>query len=76
MSTVLRQLEDLKEAIKNTAEWEDMISVEEISKKTGNKSIQVVKDILNEKGLRHVAKFGKTYLYSRSEFLKLIKQTA
>jgi len=76
MSAILKQLETLKEAVQNTAEWEDLVSVEEIAKKAGSKSIQAVKDILAEKGLKHVAKIGKTYLYSRSELLKAIKQTA
>lgn len=71
---VLKQLEELKEAVKNTAQWEDMISVEEISKKSGDKSIQAVKDILNEKGLKPVGKFGKTYLYSKAELLKVFKE--
>lgn len=74
MSVVLKQLEELKEAVKNTAQWEDMISVEEISKKSGDKSIQAVKDILNEKGLKPVGKFGKTYLYSKAELLKVFKE--
>jgi hypothetical protein len=74
VSAVLKQLEELKEAVKNTAQWEDMISVEEIARKTGGKSIQVVKDILNEKGLKHVAKIGKTYLYSKAELLKVFKE--
>lgn len=75
-SVVLKQLEELKQAVKDTAEWENLVSVEEISKKTGDKSIQAVKDILNEKGLKPVGKIGKTYLYSRAELLKTIKQSA
>lgn len=70
---ILKQLEELKEAIRLTVEWEDMVSAEEISKKTGGKSIQAVKDLLDEKGLRPVAKFGKTYLYSKAELLKSIR---
>ena len=73
MSAVLKQLEQLKETVQTIAEWEDLVSVEEISKKT-DKSVQAVKDILSDKGLKHVAKFGKTYLYSRSELMKAIRK--
>jgi hypothetical protein len=72
-SAILKQIEQLKEALQNTAEWEDLVSVEDISKKTGDKSIQAVKDILNDKGLKPVGKIGKTYLYARGELLKAIR---
>jgi hypothetical protein len=36
----------------------------------------MVKDLLEEKGLNHKAKLGKSYLYSKTELLKAIRATA
>lgn len=69
MSVILRQLEEMKAALTATAQWEDLVSVEEIAKKT-HKSIQSVKELLAEKGLKHKAKFGKCYLYSEKGTVK------
>lgn len=75
MSTIIRQIEELKEFAKINAEWQDLVSVEEIAQKTC-KSIRMVKNIMEEKNIQHRGKFGKSYLYSKAELLKAIKQTA
>jgi phage terminase large subunit len=75
MSAILKQLQEYKEAAKVSAEWSDLVSVEEIASKT-QKSIRMVKDLLEEKGLNHKAKLGKSYLYSKTELLKAIRATA
>lgn len=72
MSVILRQLEEMKAALTASAQWEDLVSVEEIAEKT-HKSIQSVKELLAEKGLQHKAKLGKCYLYSKIELLQAIK---
>lgn len=71
MSVILRQLEELKAALAATAQWEDLVSVEEIADKT-RKSIKHVKELLEQYGIKHVAKFGKTYLYSKVELMRVI----
>jgi phage terminase large subunit len=74
-SAILKQLQEYKEAAKIHAEWTDLVSVEEIASKT-QKSIRMVKDLLEEKGLSHKAKLGKSYMYSKTELLKAIRATA
>lgn len=75
MSHVLKQIEEMKQLALINAEWQDLVSVEEIAEKT-RKEIQSVKEILKDKGLKPTAKLGKTYLYSKAAFLKAIKMTA
>ncbi len=73
MSAILKQLEQYQQAAKISAEWNDLVSCEEIAAKT-HKTIQHVKELLSEKGIKPVGKFGKTYLYSKAELLQLIKK--
>lgn len=63
MSAILKQLEQYQEAARISAEWADLVSVEEIAAKT-SKTIQHVKELLSEKGIVHKGKLGKSYLYS------------
>ena len=73
-SAILRQLEQYQQAAQISAEWNDLVSVEEIAAKT-SKTIQHVKAMLTEKGVAHKGKLGKSYLYSKAELLKVIKQS-
>lgn len=71
-SAIFRQLTAMKKAAEISAEWQDLVSCEEIAEKT-RKSIQAVKELLKEKGLDPKAKLGKTYLYSKMEILDRIR---
>ena len=72
MSAIIRQLEQMKKAAEISAEWQDLVSCEEIAEKTC-KSIQMVKELLREKDLKPKAKLGKSQLYSKTEILNAIR---
>ena len=71
-SAILHQLTLYQEAAMISADFSDLVSVEELADKT-KKSIRQVKDILNANGIKNKGQFGKSYLYSKAELLKLIK---
>ena len=75
MSAILKQLEQYQQAAQVSAEWGDLVSVEEIAAKT-SKTIPHVKELLTEKGVQHIGKLGKSFLYSKTALLKAIKQSA
>ncbi len=72
MSHILKQLKEYQEAAKVSAEWSDLVSVEEIAAKT-HKTIHHTKELLSTKGLKPKGKLGKSYLYSKAELLSVIK---
>lgn len=73
MSAILAQLRQYQEAAKVSAEWSNLVSVEDIAKKAGNKSIKQMKVILKQKGLVPKLKIGGSYLYAKSELLEKFK---
>lgn len=75
MSAILKQLELYQQAAKISAEWSDLVSVEEVAEKT-KKSIKQVKVLLNEKGIAPKAQIGKSYMYSKAQLLSTFQLTA
>jgi hypothetical protein len=75
MSAVLKQLSEFKRVAEVSTELMDMVSVETLAQMTG-KTIKHIKDFLKENQLHHIGKMGKTYFYSKTEVLSLIKQSA
>ena len=71
MSNILNQLKQYQDAARISAEWNDLVSVEEVAEKT-KKSIKQVKEVMKEKNIQPKGKFGKSYLYSKAEILEKI----
>jgi hypothetical protein len=68
-SAILKQLREYQEAARVSAEWNDLVSIEEISEKT-RKSIRRTKDLLDEKGLMPKCVIGKSYMYSKAAVME------
>jgi hypothetical protein len=72
MSAILKQLETYKAAAEVSAEFSDLVSVEALADMT-RKSVVQVKAVCKSLGMEPVRRFGKSYLYSKREFLELTK---
>ncbi len=73
-SSILKQLNEHKEAFKANTEWNEMISAFDLAKTTGYK-MQSVKDALKDNGVKPCGKLGGLPYYRKSDVVSLIRRS-
>lgn len=69
MSAILKQLEQYQATAQICAAFDDLISVETLSEMT-KKSVVQVKRLCAELGMEPTNRFGKSYMYSKKQFIE------
>jgi hypothetical protein len=68
-SAIIKQLETFKAAAEVSAAFDDLISVETLAEMT-KKSVIQVKRLCDDLGIQATNRFGKSYLYSKKQFIE------